>query len=90
MDVQQMVTLRVTAGDKNTQDCFIILNLNLSVPSKAVIADPVTKYNFCLLIFIFISRLCLFSFQILSRVRKAPTDQTCRHSLTRWVPGMKF
>ena len=30
MDVQQNVELRVTAGDKNTRDCFNILNLILS------------------------------------------------------------
>jgi len=90
MDVQRKVELRVTAGNKNAQDCFNILDLILSVPLKTVIAHAFTKYHFCLGIFIYFSRLCLFSVWILSRVGKAPTEHTTRHALRRWVPGMKF
>jgi len=90
MDVQRKVELRVTAGNKNAEVCFNIINLILCIPLKTVIARVCTKCHFCLGIFIYFSRLCLFNVWILSRVGKAPTDQTTRHALRRWLPGMKF
>jgi len=46
MDMKQKVELKVTAGDKNAQHCFNILNFILSVPLKTVTAHEFTKYHF--------------------------------------------